>query len=263
MAVQLANRSECQLTPDSPTARSISLARPVLSAKMLPKMRAVAAGATTKGSSTLIRHQVRPRSGVSSMAAITVAMTTCGTDGEQEDADGVPEGLVEHRVGEHVDVVVEPDARAVGRPVARPGEEREVARVDHRVDADGDEEQEERQDVEVRARSGSPSGRAAAATSASEADPACPPDGRRHVTCWPGRSSSRLLSLVWLGAPGPGRSRGPPRRGRRCWIGDMDQERLSTAWVKVSQDSSGEVPSSTRWIAVWKRPRMSEYMSPL
>ena len=60
-------------------ARSISLARPVLSAKMLPKMRAVAAGATTKGSSTLIRHQVRPRRGVSSMAAITVARTTCGT----------------------------------------------------------------------------------------------------------------------------------------------------------------------------------------
>ncbi len=79
MAVQLANRSVCHATPDSPMARSTSLARPVLSAKMLPKMSAAAAGATTNGSSTLIRHQVRPRNGVSSMAATTVATTTCGT----------------------------------------------------------------------------------------------------------------------------------------------------------------------------------------
>ena len=53
---------------------------PYLSAKRLPKIRTAAVGATTNGSSTLIRQNVRPRSWVSSSAAMATAMITWGTD---------------------------------------------------------------------------------------------------------------------------------------------------------------------------------------
>ena len=43
-------------------------------------MMATAVGATTNGSSTLIRHSVRPRRLVSSRPARARAISTCGTD---------------------------------------------------------------------------------------------------------------------------------------------------------------------------------------
>ena len=43
-------------------------------------MIATATGETTNGSSTLIRHHVRPRSWLSSSAATLTAITICGTD---------------------------------------------------------------------------------------------------------------------------------------------------------------------------------------
>ena len=53
---------------------------PYLSPKRLPKMIATATGETTNGRRMPIRHQVRPRSCVSSSAARTTAITICGPE---------------------------------------------------------------------------------------------------------------------------------------------------------------------------------------
>ena len=53
--------------------------RPKLSAKIAVKMRPTATGATTKGSSTLMRQNVLARMLRSSTAAMKIARISCGT----------------------------------------------------------------------------------------------------------------------------------------------------------------------------------------
>ena len=80
IATWLARVSTCHRTGSMPTTPRTALTRPYLSPNRLPKISATAAGATTKGTSTLIRQSTLPRSSLSSRPATTRASSTWGTE---------------------------------------------------------------------------------------------------------------------------------------------------------------------------------------